>query len=272
MTSRKYAEIIGDPVVQSLSPAIHTFWLEALGIDAEYRRQQVGRSALKEYLDRVRSDPDWLGCNVTMPLKLDALTLADDASDRALGTGAANIIVPREGKLLAGNTDVGAVAKLIEHMARAGSPMRAVTLLGSGGAARAVLMALRLIGFTQIRIQSRDVTEAYALALQHGLEIQPVPFDVPIEGDGLINATPLGMVGQLPLQVDLAQMTANGWVVDLVTNPNPTDLVKEARARGMNAVGGIGMLIEQATESFKLFFEKEPPRDKDAELMQKLGA
>jgi shikimate dehydrogenase len=104
------------------------------------------------------------------------------------------------------------------------------------------------------------------------MPIEPVPFDAPIEGDGLINATPLGMTGQLPLDVDLSAMTKNGWVIDLVTTPNPTDLVRVAAARGMTAVGGLGMLVEQAAESFKLFFGKEPRRDKDAELMQKLTA
>ncbi len=270
MTSSQYAEVIGDPIAQSLSPAIHSYWLEQLKIEGSYGRKQVGRAELPDYLKDRRSDPTWRGCNITMPLKLDALTLADEASDRALGTGAANIIVPREGKLLAGNTDVGAIAKLIEQFAKAGAPMRAVTLLGSGGGARAVLMALRLMGFAMVRIQSRNVSEAYALAVQHKLEVEPVPFDVPIEGDGLINATPLGMTGQLPLDIDLSAMTANGWVIDLVTTPSPTDLVRIAVARGMTAVGGIGMLIEQAAESFKLFFGQEPPRDKDAELMQKL--
>ena len=136
MTSRQYAEVIGDPIAQSLSPTIHGFWLEQLGIDGEYGRKQVTRAGLKEYLDTARADRNWRGCNITMPLKLDALTLADETSDRALGTGATNIIIPREGKLLAGNTDVGAIAKLIEQFARSGSTMRAVTLLGSGGGAR----------------------------------------------------------------------------------------------------------------------------------------
>lgn len=272
MTSRQYAEVIGDPIAQSLSPQVHGFWLEQLGIEADYRRKQVARRELKSYLEAARADPGWRGCNITMPLKLDALTLADESSDRALGTGAANIIVPREGKLLAGNTDVGAIAKLIEQMARSGAPMRAVTLLGSGGGARAVLMALHLMGFQMVRIQSRNVSEAFALAVQHGLEVEPVPFDAPIEGDGLINATPLGMTGQLPLEVDFSRMSSNGWVIDLITSPNPTELVRTAEARGMTAVGGIGMLVEQAAESFKLFFGQEPPRDKDGELMQKLGA
>jgi shikimate dehydrogenase len=270
MTSRQYAEVIGDPIAQSLSPAIHQFWLGQLGIEGDYGRRQVSRAELPVYLKERRADPAWRGCNITMPLKLDALSLADGASDTAVGTGAANIIIPRDGKLLAGNTDVGAIAKLIEQFARNGAPMRAVTLLGSGGGARAVLMALHLMGFRMVRIQSRNVSEAFALAVQHGLEVEPVPFDAPIEGDGLINATPLGMTGQQPLDVDLSAMTRNGWVIDLVTTPNPTDLVRVAAARGMTAVGGLGMLVEQAAESFKLFFGKEPPRDKDAELMQKL--
>ena len=272
MTSRQYAEVIGDPIAQSLSPDIHGYWLEQLKIEGDYLRKQVTRAGLKDYLDAARLDPDWRGCNITMPLKLDALTLADEASDRALGTGATNIIIPREGKLLAGNTDVGAIAKLIEQLARDGASMRAVTLLGSGGGARAVLMALHLIGFRMVRIQSRNVSEAFSLAVQHGLEIEPVPFDTPIEGDGLINATPLGMTGQLPLNVDINGMSEKGWVIDLITSPNPTELVRRASARGLKAVGGIGMLVEQAAESFKLFFGQEPPRDKDAELMQKLGA
>ena len=272
MTSRQYAEVIGDPIAQSLSPAIHGYWLEQLGIDGDYGRKQVSRSELAAYLNERRTDPGWRGCNITMPLKLDALTLADEASDRALGTGAANIIVPRESKLLAGNTDVGAIGKLIEQLAKSGAPMRSVTLLGSGGGARAVLMALHLMGFRMVRIQSRNVSEAFALAVQHGLEVEPVPFDAPVVGDGLINATPLGMTGQLPLDIDFSAMTRDGWVIDLITSPNPTDLVREAGARGMKAVGGLGMLVEQAAESFKLFFGKEPPRDKDSELMQKLAS
>jgi shikimate dehydrogenase len=265
-----YAEVIGDPIAHSRSPQIHRFWLDALGLAGDYRATQVTRAELAAFIAGRRSDPEWRGCNVTMPLKLDALTLADEGSDRALGTGAANIIVPREGKLLAGNTDVGAIAKLIEQFARSGAPMRSVTLLGSGGGARAVLTALHLIGFRMVRIQSRNVSEAYALAVQHKLAVEPAPFDAPIDGDGLINATPLGMTGQLPLDLDFSAMTANGWVIDLVTTPNPTTLVRLAAARGMTAVGGVGMLVEQAAESFKLFFGQEPPRDKDGELMHRL--
>ena len=271
MTSR-YAEVIGDPIDHSLSPAIHAFWLERSEIDAEYRRHRVGRGELKAYLDERRADSAWLGCNVTMPLKLDALALADQASDRALGTGAANLLVPRDGKIIAGNTDSSAVAKLVGGLAAAGAPMDGITLLGTGGAARAALMGLHLLGITAVRIQSRDLGEAFKLAVQYGLDFEPVPFDAPVATAGLINATPLGMRGQLPIHVDFSRMPANGWLFDFVTSPNPTELVSMAAERGLITITGIDMLIEQAADSFALLFGTEPQRDSDDQLRQRLAA
>ena len=270
MSSRPYAEVIGDPIDHSLSPAIHGFWLDQLGIDADYRRHRVGRGELADYLDRRRQDPQWRGCNVTMPLKLDAAALADEASDRAIGTGAANLIVPREGKLLAGNTDVAGVAKLVERLKEHGAAMGLITLLGCGGAARAALMALRLLGISAVRIQSRDVGEAYKLAVQFRLEEEPLPFHTAIEGDGLINATPLGMVDAPPFDLDLRGLSVDGWVFDFVTAPLHTRLVERARARELKTVRGVDLLVEQAAESFALLFGAEPPRDKDAQLFAEL--
>lgn len=266
--ARPYAEVIGDPIDHSLSPTIHAFWLERLGIDADYRRQRVEKGGLAAYLAERRQDSAWLGCNVTMPLKLDAVELADSASDRAVGAGAANLILPRDGKLVAGNTDVGAIANLLEKLVKAGVPMRSVTLLGNGGAARAVLMAFHLLGFHAVQIQSRDLAAAYKLAVQFGMRPQPVSFDTPIASDGLVNATPLGMPGMPELAVDWRAMPNNGWLFDLVTAPTP--IAADAKARGMTVVDGIAMLVEQAAASFEGFFGKAPPRDGDEELMARL--
>ncbi|WP_310468516.1 shikimate dehydrogenase [Sphingomonas sp.] len=267
---RPYAEVIGDPVEHSLSPAIHGFWLEALGIAADYRRRRVTRVEFPAYLVKKRGDPLWRGSNITMPLKLDAAMLADDDSDRVIGIGAANLLVPRAGKIVAGNTDVGAVALLVERLAKAGARMDSIVLLGSGGAARAALMGLHLLGLTDVRIQSRNLGEAYKLAVQFKLGEEPRDFDLPLECAGLINATPLGMTGQPPFTLSIDAMPATGWVYDFVTSPDPTALITRAAARGMKTVGGVDMLIEQAAESFKLLFEKDAPRDKDAELRHRL--
>lgn len=265
-----YAEVIGDPIDHSLSPTIHGFWLDALGIEASYGRRKVSRAELPSYLAEKRADPNWRGSNVTMPLKLDAVALADAAADRAVAAGAANLLMMREGKLVAANTDVGAIATLLARLHEAKAQMGSVTLLGNGGAARAALVALKLVGLSAVRIQARDLGEAMKLAVEFGLEAEPAPFTAQIVSDGLINATPLGMAGRDCLNCDLSHMPAKGWVLDMVTDPADTPLVEAARARGLAVMTGLDMLVEQAATSFKLFFDRDPPRDRDAELWQRL--
>jgi len=271
MTSRPYAEVIGDPIDHSLSPAIHQFWLEALDIDADYRRRRVSRADLPAYIEERRKDLAWRGANVTMPLKLDAAALADEVTDRAVAAGAANVLMMRDNKLAAANTDVGAIAALLARLHEAQAAMGSITLLGNGGAARAALVALKLVGLRAVRIQARDMAGALKLAVEFGLEADPVPLTAPIVSDGLINATPLGMTGRDCLNCNLDHIPANGWVFDMVTDPPETPLISAARERGLSVLTGLDMLVEQAATSFALFFGAEPPRDRDAELWHKLG-
>jgi shikimate dehydrogenase len=271
MTSQPYAEVIGDPIDHSLSPIIHRFWLDALGVDADYRRHQITRDDLPAYIEERRKDADWRGSNVTMPLKLDAAALADEATDRAVAAGAANVLMMRGGKLVAANTDVGAIAALLARLHEAKAAMGSVTLLGNGGAARAALVALKLVGLQRVRIHARDMAGAMKLAVEFGLEAEPAPFTAPIVSDGLINATPLGMAGQDCLNCNLDHLPTTGWVFDMVTDPPETPLVQAARDRGLAILTGLDMLVEQAATSFTLFFEVEPPRDRDGELWHKLG-
>ena len=266
MTSgRPYAEVIGDPIAHSKSPVIHRFWLDQLGIAADYRATRVTRAELPAFIAARRADPDWRGCNVTMPLKLDALLLADESTDRATTAGAANLLAPRDGKLLAANTDVGAVASLLAPVLKDAPP--GIVLLGNGGAARAILVALHLLGRTDVRIQARDMAAAMKLAVEFGLEQAPSPFTRPVDGGGLINSTPLGMKGQAAIPVDLTAMPAGGWVFDVVTDPVETDLLRAARLRSLKTIDGIAMLVEQAATSFDLFFGQPPPRERDAALL-----
>lgn len=268
--TQHYAEVIGDPIDHSLSPIIHSFWLQQLGIDAAYGRRRVNRTELPSYIEARRADGDWKGSNVTMPLKLDALALADEATDRAVAAGAANVLIPREGKIVAANTDVGAIADILMKMHEAGASMAGVTLLGNGGAARAALVALKLVGMTAVRIQARDMAAAVKLAVEFGLEVSPEQLTSPIHSGGVINATPLGMAGRDCLNCDLAHLPDNGWVFDMVTDPIETPLLQAARERGLKVATGLDMLVGQAATSFKLFFGVDAPRDRDAELWQKL--
>ena len=266
-----YAEVIGDPITQSKSPAIHRFWLEALGIEGDYRAHRVMRAELFAYLVDRRADPAWRGCNVTMPLKLDALLLADSSTDRATAAGAANLLVPRDGQLFADNTDVGAVRDLVAPLVTAGRA-DPITLLGNGGAARAVLLALRSLGAGPVTLQARDIAEAASLSVEFRLENRPRRFDTPIHSMGLINATPLGMAKVPPTKIDIAGMPPNGWVLDLVSSPLPTPLLAAAAVRGMTTIDGLSILVAQAAASFELLFGQVPPRHRDAALFAMLRA
>jgi len=266
-----YAEVIGDPIAHSRSPVIHGFWLKALKIDADYRRTLVTRDDFPDYLARRRVDAKWRGCNVTMPLKLDAVALADDATDRAVAAGAANLLIPREGRLIAANSDVAGVVAIIQRLRERGARMGSVTVLGTGGAARAILVALRFCGIAKVIIEARDMSEARKLGVEFGLQEAPRPFDAPVATDGLINATPLGMPNYPDLCCTLDEMPPNGWVFDLVTLAD-TPLIERARVRGMHVANGLAMLVEQASESFPLLFDAKPPRDQDAGLLKVLGA
>jgi shikimate dehydrogenase len=269
-SSTGYAEVIGDPIDHSKSPAIHNFWLERLKLKFDYRASKVMRPDLPDFLKERRADAGWRGCNVTMPLKLDALMLADSASDRAVAAGAANILVPKEGALLAGNTDVGGVLQLLGPVLQKQGAPAGITVLGNGGAARAVLIALHMMGVVDIVIQARDLSAAYKLAVEFGLGQSPRTFDQPIDSSGLVNATPLGMTGVPPFGLDISRMPAKGWVLDMVTEPTETPLLRAARDRGLATIDGIAMLVEQAAESFRLLFEQDAPRQYDAELIGRL--
>ena len=270
MSPRGYAEVIGDPIEQSRSPLIHQYWLDALGIAADYRRHLVRVDELDAYVARVRVDPLWRGSNVTMPLKRAALDLAEEATDRAVAASAANLLLIRDGKLFAANTDVGAIAKLVDTARDGGRRIASVTLFGCGGAARAALVALKLLAIDQVRIQARDMAAARKLAVEFGLALPPRPLTDPVETDALINATPLGMEGYDCLNCDVALIPADGLVFDMVSSPADTPLIAAAKARGLAVVTGLDMLVEQAATSFKLMFGVDPPRDRDAELWTRL--
>jgi shikimate dehydrogenase len=268
-SSIPYAEVIGDPVAHSKSPDIHKFWLKTLGIEGDYRATTISRPQLAAYLADRRADPAWRGCNVTMPLKLDALLLADESSDRATAAGAANLLVHREDKLIAANSDVGAVRDLLAPLVTAGEETP-IVLLGNGGAARAVLVALRSLEVGPVFLQARDMAEATKLAVEFRTGHRPRPFDTRIDSKGLINATPLGMSGVAPIHIDIAGMPGDGWLLDLVSAPLPTPLMTAAAARGLTVIDGLSVRVEQATDSFELLFGAKPPRDRDTELFAML--
>lgn len=268
--SHTYAEVIGDPIAQSKSPVIHKFWLEALGIDADYRLRHVTPDGLADYIAEARADPDWRGCNVTIPHKIAVLDLVDDPGGVRDTIGAMNTVL-RDGDSLVGtNTDAGGFFAPIAGLDLAG---KHAVVIGAGGAARAILFALSKIGIGRVTILNRNVLKAAALLSRLRIKGDALPLTAPLPAaDLLVNASALGMTGQPPLTIDLAPLPEHAVVYDAVYAPLETDLLAQAHDRGLDTVDGLEMLIGQAALAFELFFGAEPPRDRDEELRALLVA
>ena len=269
--AKPYAEVIGDPIAHSKSPTIHNFWLEELGIDAEYRKTRVTPEGLAGYFLQRRADPDWLGCNITIPHKIAALDYVDDPGGVRERIGAINTVACETGGPLIG-TNIVAGGFLQPLLARKWQGTRAI-LAGAGGAAQAIGFALRSVGVTELTIVVRDPAKGKALLDKLGLDGVVQGFDAALPAaDLLVNSTSLGMVGNAPYAPDLAALPASAMVYDIVYAPLETPLLAAARARGLETVDGLEMLIGQAALAFDIFFDAEPPRELDADLRERLLA
>ncbi|MGP1282264.1 MAG: shikimate dehydrogenase family protein [Parasphingopyxis sp.] len=267
--SKPYAEVIGDPIAHSKSPAIHGFWLETLGIEADYRAAHVTPDGLAGYFSRRKEDPDWRGCNITIPHKQAALDHVEDRGELRASIGAINTVLRDEdGALIGTNTDAAGFYAPISGLDLEGAE---VAVVGAGGAARAVLFALKRAGVAHVALFNRTPLKAAGLLAAFGLEGEALPIDTPLPPAALlVNASPLGMTGQPPLALDLDPLPDDAIVYDLVYAPLETDLLRAARERGLVTVDGLEMLIGQAAVAFELFFGRPAPRDGDAALREML--
>jgi shikimate dehydrogenase len=265
-----YAEVIGDPIAHSKSPIIHKFWLEKVGLAGDFRRTHVRLDELQAYLAARRADRDWRGCNVTIPHKNAILPLLDEVIGEAHGAGAVNTILRADDRLIGLNTDVVALKPDIEPAAcQAALLENTVVLIGAGGAARAVLQAIREVEGLTVTIMNRDREKAESLLASFGLSGATLPLGARLPSASLIvNASSLGMTGFPSLPVDPADLT--GLVYDLVYAPPETELLRAARSKGLWTLDGLHMLIGQARIAFQYFFSFSPPAGTEPELRKML--
>lgn len=280
MSGRPYAEVIGDPIAHSKSPLIHNFWLGKLGIDAEYRACRVTGDGLAAYLSARRADPAWLGCNVTMPHKQAVMPLLHSVEEPADSVGAVNTIRPAfDGFQVGLNTDFAGFLEPLQAVLQQTHHFRMARVLGTGGAARAIVRALADRNFV-IALAGRDPAKAQALLAEldpggehHAIELAhfATPTDFAFDDregccDLVVNASPLGMRGQPPLAFDWSHAPPGAIAYDIVTDPVETAFLQAARASGHKTIDGLAMLIGQAAVAFEKFFGEPAPREQDAEL------
>lgn len=253
------AGVMGWPVAHTRSPVIHNHWIATLGLKGSYVQLPVQPDRLEA---AIRGLPalGFAGCNVTVPHKVNAMRLMDELLPAARRIAAINTIVVRaDGSLLGMNNDgVGYIQSLRDADPGWRGDAGPALVLGAGGAARAIVVALLDEGVPELRLCNRSPARAEALARDFGDRVQVVPWERRNDAmDGvslLVNATTQGMHGQPPLDVALAALPPSAMVSDAIYIPQETPLLSAARLRGHRTVGGLGMLLNQARPAFQAWF------------------
>lgn len=263
--------LIGEDISLSRTPAMHEAEGLAQGAATVYRRidtltDRARGMSLQELLDAARST-GFNGLNITHPYKQAVLPLLDEVSEQAAQLGAVNtVVIDENGRTTGHNTDVTGFARGLEE----GLPeatMTTVVQVGAGGVGNAVAYSLVTHGVEQLQVADLDPNRAQALAdainsaigreAVHGVDARGVE-EVIAAADGVVNATPMGMLAHPGTAFDITCLTPRHWVGDVVYMPIETQLLKGARELGCRTLDGTRMAIHQAVDAFRLFTGLEP--------------
>lgn len=266
----RLAAVVANPIKHSISPFIHNSAFEATGINGVYLALEVEVSDLAETVANIRRY-QMFGINLSMPYKEEVIPYLDELSDEVRLIGAVNTVVNQNGNLIGYNTDGKGFFKSLPSFTILGKKM---TLLGAGGAAKAVLAQAILDGVSQVsvfvRSTSMEKTKAYLETLQsetgfrvdlYALEEHSVLQERIAASDLLVNATSVGMDGKSSPVPENLLLPENLLVADIIYQPFETPFLQWAKSQGNVAVNGLGMLLYQAAEAFKLWTGKDMPTD-----------
>lgn len=256
--------LLAHPAGHSVSPAMQQAALDALGLQATYEAVDVAPAALAEAVAALRSAP-WWGANVSVPHKEAVVPLLDELRPNARRLGAVNTIVREGDRIVGDNTDLAGFARALDALGAFGAGTSAV-VLGAGGAARAVVAALRDRGAT-VLVANRSVARAEALVAELGAGgasvVAPVALAAAVRAaDLLVQTTTVGMAGG-PAGSPLPEgvLPSAGAVVDLVYRPARTPLLRAAAAAGLAVQNGLPMLVWQGAAAFEAWTGRSAPAD-----------
>jgi shikimate dehydrogenase len=254
----RLAGVIGHPVAHSLSPVLHNAAFRAAGLDWAYLAFDVAEGEAVPAIEGMRAlGID--GLSVTMPHKAAVAKAVDRLTHTAERLAAVNTVVRQGRELVGDNTDGAGFLDALRRDEGFDPAGRRCLILGAGGAARAVVLALAGAGAAEIVVAGRNLARAEVAADLAGPVGKAVDDPTGVDADLVVNATPVGMAHRPGLPLDPAEIRAGAVVVDLVYHPPHTELLDAARARGAVAANGLGMLIHQAAQQFRLWTGEDPP-------------
>jgi len=259
--------VIGFPVAHSASPAMHQEALNALGVDVRYIRLEVAPGQVAEAIDRMKA-LDFIGCNVTVPHKLEVIDCCDDVSEDARAMGAVNTLVFGD-QTMGYNTDAAGLIHAIQEDFGVNLADLKVMILGvGGGAGRAVATQCARIGCPQLWLVNRTLEKATNMTQQLArpeVTMSAMTPDDPSmikaahSADIIINATSLGLKLGDPLPLPMECIQPHHLVYDMIYNPAETPLIKQAKNAGANTANGLSMLLHQGVLAYECWFPREKP-------------
>lgn len=258
----KKAFVIGHPIAHSLSPKIHSYWLDHYEITGSYEAFDIAPRDLGTFVDKLRAG-EFVGGNVTIPHKEAVMALCDSVDPRAKAIGAVNTLVASARGIAGSNTDEpGFLANLDQNAPGWDEDLHNVLVLGAGGAARAIITGLYARGARNVHVLNRSPERAEALRIEMGDFIIPgalSSFDVlaPVARI-VVNTSSVGMKDTRFDGLDLTALPKTALVTDAVYTPLITPLLADARAIGLHIVDGLGMLLHQAVPGFEAWFGHRP--------------
>jgi shikimate dehydrogenase len=257
------AGVLGWPVMHSRSPLMHNYWMEQQGLAGTYVFLEIKPGTLAPAL-RALHPLGFSGCNLTIPHKLDAMTIVDEVDDVAKKIGAISCVVVREdGSLFGTNNDwLGFLGNVKQQQPGWRADEGPIAVIGAGGGGRAVVYALLQEGATEIRLINRTRAKAELIAEQFGGPITVLPWEDrhdALEGVAMaVNVTSQGMVGEAALDLRLDRLSESALAADIIYTPLESPFLAACRQLGNRTVNGLGMLLHQGIPAWKMWFGVEP--------------
>lgn len=256
--------VIGNPIKHSMSPEIHNYWLQSYKIDANYQILEVEEQDLADLVERIRRK-ELVGVNVTLPYKTIIVKYLDKLDDTARMSGSVNTIYREHDKVVGSNTDGVGFLKTVKKDLDLNVNNKNFFIIGSGGASRGIIFSLCNTNIGKIIISNRNTKKARLLVEEMKEKQKFFPIFqqtwsdkiIPEEIDIVVNTTSFGLKENEELKVDFRNLNENTVIYDIIYNPLETKFLKKAKSAQLTTVNGISMLVHQAAESFRKWFNIE---------------
>ncbi len=277
MRTSKYF-VIGNPIEHSKSPLIHNFWIKKYSINATYEKLKVEESEMENLIEKVRKD-EIQGFNVTIPYKKKMLNFVDELDQSALKSNAINTVYKSGKKVIGCNTDgIGFVSSLVNDLNYQIKPKSNIFFIGSGGAAYGIIASLIEINPRMIEITNRTKSSVEKLVSHFERYVPRGTLIIKAWGQSpgkktnlVINSSACGMKKGDSFNLNFESLSSEALVYDIIYNPRKTILMKQAETEKIKSSNGIYMLVRQAAESFRKWFNISLKNSDVDEVIKLLG-